>query len=291
VVGAGRAFIGGHFLFSLERFTDLADRATGGKALQEEIYLVRDFPRVATAALILLLPVAVAGFAWLASRWLWRPKLDHRATTLAVLSATWLVPAVAFAFWWEPVNPEFWMAPWVPALILLALPLTALTAKRDRTIGAIAVGALLASLFVLNLGGSIVPQLSEENDYWRERVLWYEENATSDDLIITNGHIQTYYMRYFTRATVLDIGVPWLDADKDADVAMVEIGRTIDGWERGRVLISGEVFDPASDEYSNCEEGVRPCIDVVEEMVERYQPSAIEVDVRPLETVWQIEAR
>jgi hypothetical protein len=288
IVGAGRAFIGGHFLFSLDPVRDWAEDASGGKSLREEVYLARDFPR--WLAYLLAVPIIAIGGALLvlAFNWLSRWRLLERGPrTLATLCLAWLLPVVLFAFWWEPVNLEFWMAAWVPLIILLALPLAAASGERSRRIDAVVVGVLLVSLFTVNFFGSIVPQLTEDNDYWRQRIAWYEQNATEDDLILANNHSETFYLRYFTPATVIEIDVPWLDNGKDSDRAFVVVNDEVADWD-GRVLISDEVFDPASDEYSSCVEGQRPCIDFVAKLREEYQPGSTVIAEDDLEKVWEL---
>jgi hypothetical protein len=288
IVGAGRAFIGGHFLFSLDSVRDWAEETSGGKSLREEVYLARDYPRVAAYALVVpIIAIAVALVA-LAANWITRRHAIERGPrTLAVLCLAWLVPVALFAFWWEPVNLEFWMAAWVPLFVLLALPLAAARSTRDARFDGITVGVLLASLFIVNFLGSIVPQLSEENDYWRQRIAWYEQNATQDDLILANNHSETFYLRYFTPATVIEIDVPWLDNGRDPDRAFDVVDAQVAEWE-GRVLISDEVFEPASDEYSSCVAGQRPCIDFVDTLRGEYQPDSTVIAEDPLEKVWEL---
>jgi hypothetical protein len=288
LVGAGRAVIGGHFLFSLDSVREFADDASGGKSLREEVYLVRDFPAWLTYALVV--PIVACGVALglLAFNWLRRARaLDEGPLTLAALALAWLLPVIVFAFWWEPVNLEFWMAAWVPLFILLALPLTVTSSASQRRHDAWVVGVLIASLFVVNLLGSIIPQLSEDNDYWRQRIAWYEDNATSDDLILANNHLETYYLRYFTPATVVQVDTAWLDAGQDSKAALAAVDERINDWD-GRVLISDEVFHPASDEYSSCVQGQRPCIDFVETLRDAYLADSSVVGRDDLEQVWEL---
>jgi hypothetical protein len=87
---------------------------------------------------------------------------------------------------------------------------------------------------------------------------------------------------------VIEIDVPWLDNGKDSDRAFVVVNDQIADWD-GRVLISDEVFDPASDEYSSCVEGERPCIDFVDKLREEYQPDSTIIAEDALEKVWQLE--
>lgn len=280
-VGAGRALIGGHFAFALADVRDLADRASGDQSLREEAYLSRDYPKPLAVALLGLVAIAGVSMATLALRWLGRPALDGRARTLAALSIAWLVPYAVFVTWWEPVNPEFWIAVWVPAGILLALPLS----DAVGTSAKVAVAALLSALLIVNLAGSIMPQRFERNDYWRERVEWYESNVTDDDLVVSNGFLESAYLRYFAHARVLDID---LYADEDVDAALAGIDEAIASSNARRVLFSSEVFRPASDAYSSCDPGVKPCLPIAAAVRDRYEPRARLIASSPLEQVWQL---
>jgi hypothetical protein len=281
VVGAGRALVGGHFAFALGGVRDLADRASGDQSLREETYLSRDYPEPLAIALLGLVAIAGVSMAMLALRWLRRPALDRRARTLAVLSIAWLVTYSVFVTWWEPVNPEFWIAIWVPAAILLALPL----ADAPGTAAKVAVAALLPPLLIVNLAGSILPQRFERNDYWRQRVEWYESNVRDDDLVVSNGFLESAYLRYFAHARVLDID---LYADEDVDTALTGIDEAIASSNARRVLFSSEVFRPASDAYSTCDPGAKPCLPIAAAVRDRYELRARLIASSPLEQVWQL---
>jgi len=282
-VGASRALAGGLFAFALDDVRDLADRASGNQSLREEAFLVRNYPPAAAVAMIALTGVIVAAMALLAARWLRRPSLDRSERALALLCLAWLLPYVAFVFWWEPVNPEFWIAIWVPAAVLLALPLSS-DARRSKVL----VFALIGSLFIVNLAGNIAPQLTEDNDYWRQRIEWYESNVEPGDLVVTNGFIQSAYMRYFARATVLDIDEFDLLEPQRA-LERIDAGIASSGAKR--VLISREAFYPASDQYSECKPGIRPCLYVTDALRERFEARARVVYESELETVWELTDR
>jgi len=283
VVGASRALVGGLSAFALDDVRELADRASGNQSLREETYLVRDYPRAVAVALIAVTAAAFAAMALLAARWLRRPRLDARERTLTVLSLAWLVPYVAFVVWWEPVNPEFWIAIWVPAAILIAVPLSS-DARRSTGL----VFTLLGALFIVNLAGNIAPQLTEDNDYWRQRTEWYEEEVQPGDLVVTNGFIQSAYMRYFANARVIDVD-EWDVVETNR--ALDQITGLIEASDAGRVLFSKEVFDPASDEYSDCKPGTRPCLYIAEALRQRFEPRSRIVYESELETVWELRER
>ncbi|MEX2226464.1 MAG: glycosyltransferase family 39 protein [Dehalococcoidia bacterium] len=282
-VGAARAFVGGLSAFALDDVRDLADRASGNQSLREETYLVRDYPRELAVVLLAASAAAVAALALLAMRWLRRPALDRPARTLALLSLAWLVPYAVFVTWWEPVNPEFWIALWVPAAILIAVPLAG---DGARATGLVFI--LLGALFIVNLAGNIAPQLTEENDYWRERTAWYESETSPGDLVVTNGFIQSAYLRYFAHADVLDID-EWDIVETNE--ALEEIDDLIQASDASRVLFSKEAFLPASDEYSDCQPGTRPCLYIADALRQRFEPRSRVVYESELETVWELVDR
>jgi hypothetical protein len=282
VVDAGRALLGGHSAFALEDVRELADRVSGDQSLREETYLVRNYAQPLAWCMLALAGVTVVSMILVAAQWLRGPTLDRRARTLGFLAVAWLLPLVLFVTWWEPVNPEFWIAIWIPAAILLALPLSGGT---DRRLDAI-VGVLLASLALVTLLGGIAPQLVDENDYWRERNAWFDSQAGEGDVVVTNGFIQSAYARYFGDATVVDVD-EW--SNFPIDDALVEIDGALTAPGVERVLISKEAFFPATDEYSSCKAGVKPCLPLVDAFRERYEPRAHIVYESPLETVWELD--
>jgi len=283
VVGSGRALVGAHFLFSLQRVRDRAEEVAPEKSLREEAYLVRDMPEAAAWGLLIVAGVSAASMLALLARWLAprRPAVDARGRTLALLSLAWLVPYAVFVTWWEPVNPEFWIVVWIPAAILLGLPLSGHGGRG----AALLVGALLGSLMVVNLAGSIGPQLTEQNDYWRERIAWYEAEASPDDLVVTNGFIETEYLRYFARTQVLNVDL-YDKPDLEAEVNKIDAAIRAAGARR--VLFSREVFAPASDAYSTCKEDVKPCTPLVDALRARYERRSKVVYDSDLETVWEL---
>src|SRR4051812_47369721 len=154
------------------------------------------------AASLLLVPlvVALAGVAAAVRGWFAPKRRDHQARTVSLLSGAWLAAYVPFFIWWEPANPEFWIAPWIPAAILMALGLRRLPARTAR----IAAVTTLGAVFVVNLLGSVLPQHDASDDYWRHCADWYEREGRPGDLVIADGYIWISYLRYFAHEQVLD---------------------------------------------------------------------------------------
>jgi hypothetical protein len=141
---------------------------------------------------------------------------------------------------------------------LMALGLRRLPARTAR----IAAVATLGAVFVVNLLGSVLPQHDASDDYWRHRADWYEREGRPGDLVIADGYIWISYLRYFAHEQVLDAAK--LRALPRTAVHKLYTTTASTAHVR-RVLLSGSVTDPASDDFSSCSEvpeacaAARPC--------------------------------
>jgi hypothetical protein len=286
-IGAARALVGGQFLFSIDAVRDFVESRLGWQP-REELYLVRNMSSGATVLTAALLLVAVLGLVALAGGWIRRPRLDKHGITFAVLSTVWIVTFAPFFAWWEPVNLEFWIALWVPAAILLALPLSVAGPVRWQRLRPGLVAVVLGGLLVANLVGGILPQRSESNDYWRTRVSWYEQNATADDVVVSAGYLWSSYIRYFSAAGTIDVFEFF--ADQENPNAGVEALQRQLRQASGRVFISSEVFYPEQDEYSCCVRSARDN-SMAEVMRQAFLGEAEVIVETPLEQVYQLRVR
>ena len=287
MVGAGRALVGGHFAFALGPVRDIAIKSFANKSLREEVFLVRGYSTVLALLLLVLVAVVAVGLMLPVLHWLRHPTLVGRGRVLALLSLSWLVPYSLFFVWWEPQNIEFWISPGIPLAILFALIFGSRRARsRHRETGYVAV--LVSALLLLNLLGSVWPQHGEDDDYWRVRAAWYERNATSADLIVAYDYQETYYLRYFTSAEVIDVKPHLLFRGVPATIAVVE--REIAEDEGRRVLFSNEVFFPSTDAYSECTDA-RACEVWAPAMREAFLSRTSVVARQPLEDVRELTRR
>lgn len=255
IVGIGRALVGGHFAFSLGFIQDFTNSYFAGKRLNEEMFLVRDSSTVLAILLLALVAIVAIALSIFLISWLRHPRLSRSVRVLAVLCLSWFIPYALFFTWWEPYNIEFWVAPWVPLAILIALPFSTVGyGAQRRFLPDFTVILVVGMLFVVNLLGSVWPQQKPEDDYWRVRSSWYEHNASASDLIVTTGYISSNYLRYFSEANVLDTEAVFAKHN-DVAGAVAELERHIDTAHARRVLISSEVFYPASDKFSHCPDG------------------------------------
>lgn len=269
--GAGRALIGGHTAFATGATRDAAERL-GNRNPREELFLMRDYPAgLAVAVMVLSLAVLLMLGAAVLRLVRARRELGEPRRRLALLCLAWLGVYAAFFTWWEPINVEFWIAAWVPASILLALPLADRAVRRETGL----VAALVGGLAIANLAGSIIPAQDEADDYWRVRGQWYSDNATSRDLVITNNYVQKGYVAYFASPSVLDGGQTYT----------AQIRRLLANWPGPRVIASSEAFYPDADRFSTCAGGGQSCEDA-EVYRREFRAGARVIDGGPLERVY-----
>ena len=285
--GSARGLVGGHFALSLDPVREFAAARFAGKTFGEERFFLEGFPVALAVALLVLALVAAALVVVLAGRWLRRPALDPRRRALAVLATAWLVPYALFFVWWDPLNIELWYAVWLPAAVLMALPVD--TGARGRVGAAVAVGAV-AALFVVNLAGSMLPQRDEARDLWRAKASWYRAHARSDDLVVSNGYVWSAYLRYLLDSDVVDIEDLFRESRTDRD-ALAELRRRT-AHARGRVLVSGEAFHAFADRRAACLDAPRTCaIAAVTARELRDECERVAVVDDPFERVWGCPSR
>lgn len=256
LIGASRALVGGHPLFSFEVVQHGLARALPGKGLEEEVFLVQGMRTPQAVVLLLTGLVAVAALLLLIARWLRRPSPDPDARVLAVQCLAWAVPYGLFFTWWEPVNSEFWIATWIPLTVLIALPLSRSVGNRPSIGDRAVVGVLLSALLVSNLFGSVLPQHDPDGDYWRVRSSWYEEHARPSDLIVAGHYIGANYLDHYTPARVL------LAPDDLGDVRDVEslaafLGAAMARTGTTRVLVSSSALESPAGAQDACHVGQR----------------------------------
>jgi hypothetical protein len=127
----------------------------------------------------------------------------------------------------------------MPLAVLLAIPLTSVRARGPW----LGVGVVLAAgVFAVNLFGSQLPQRTDAKDYWRVRASWYVAHMNRDDLVVSYGYIWSNYLRYLTRADVIDAQQV---AKQHSTAATVRIANAaIRRSNADRVYVSGYVQKP-----------------------------------------------
>ncbi|HYM16570.1 MAG TPA: hypothetical protein VEZ14_13520 [Dehalococcoidia bacterium] len=284
-LGAGRALVGAHSALALSPVHRFIAQHFADKSLRKEFFLVRNVSSGEAYALLAVAAVVGLALLALAAHWLRRPALAPRTRALALVALVWLVPYVIFFAWWQPENVKFWISSWIPAAVLLALPLSSADlGPRVRRLAPYALAVAMSALFVVNLAGSILPYRAKSNDYWRVRVAWYEQNTHPGDIVFANDYVYVEYLNYFGHGKAYDLGNDII-GKVGPERAPAEIQRLIDASPGSRVFFSSEIFYPGQDQYSNCVEPICTTGDAVRRA---FQPRSTEVADLPLEEVWQL---
>ncbi|MBD3169588.1 MAG: hypothetical protein GF307_08905 [candidate division Zixibacteria bacterium] len=212
VIGLGRSFIGGHFIFALAPAREFIQSTMPDYVLREEVFLVRDFSGFKSWLLIISTFAFVLSAAFMFFRAVWhrfsraeielyddnRPDMRYLVFLYCIL-----IVYAAFNIWWEPQNIEFWIAV-MPALGLLFCYFIGpvLNFRFYRNVAVV----FMALLFAINLFGSIAPQKTEDNDYWRDYNSWYLQHCRKGDLIFAgDGHLSDSYIEYYTGAEAISL--------------------------------------------------------------------------------------
>jgi hypothetical protein len=268
--GAGRAVVGGHFMFRLDAVHDAVESAFPDRSLSDESFLVR---HLAEWVAVVLAVVALAGVGLFLATFVrgvrrrgWVPAPARR---LAVLLGVWAGAYTLFFLLWEPSNPEFW----IPQVTCLWLVTAALSAprttraddegddervdegRRDRRWSwALLAGALLVG--VTNLVGSILPAVDAANDIyaWRYGAL-RGLVGRGDAVVVDRPHLSVGYNRRHTGATPIT-AVPFhtmveADAGTDdeytADDVVDQVGEVLASGHRVAVDVN-LIENPESEE-------------------------------------------
>ena len=127
--GAGRAIVGGHFLFRLDWVHETLAEAFPDRSLSDEAFLVRHLAPWAAVVLMVVALVGAALFVVTFVRGVRRRRLvPAPARRLVAVLAVWVATYTLFFLVWEPSNLEFW----IPQVTCLWLVTAALTAPRAR---------------------------------------------------------------------------------------------------------------------------------------------------------------
>jgi MFS family permease len=283
IVGCGRALVGAHSALVLGPIRTFIHDHFPSKPLREEHFFLRGFSTLVAEALLGASAVLAVLVVALAALWLSRRvrlRLDGRIRRLALLCAVWLVAYGLLFTFWDPLNIELWYVFWLPAALLLALPLTATRASRFQLwLGA----AVVAGLFVVNLFGSQLPQRANAKDYWRVRASWYREHLHRGDLLIAYDYVWSSYLAYLTHARVVDAQSIFKKLPRAAAGAKVlHIANTS---HARRVFLSDYDFDPYPGDPAACNDGMNTCANTA--LLRRLlRPRAHLVAETELEKVW-----
>ena len=236
--GLGRAFVGGHYLFSFPAVTALLSRALPNYDLREETFLVQGFSRFGGVVLLVLTFALLAVVVALAIRATRQPRYGRAAgapddpALRTRRLAGWILIAYLAAYGlfnaiFLPESVEVWVAV-VPALAL-ALYLLIARAAPGRP-AQMMLAALAMLLFVVNFFGSVAPQLDPQRDYWRQRDSWLLDNAAPGDLVVLDtGYVSGGYVTFYTGAEVFNAAFadPRIDSQFEKILALRKPSRVL----------------------------------------------------------------
>ncbi|RMH54763.1 MAG: hypothetical protein D6679_12845 [Candidatus Hydrogenedentota bacterium] len=192
-VGTGRFFVGGHFLFRL-----MGNFGDGRHYLEDERFLVQSMPRERAALLLAAVFFGMLGTIvfLLAARRAVPKEMTRRffASAWSRGLAAWLLPYALFFSWWEPENVEFWIAPMVPFLLLLAegIPIEPIVRKSRIAVPILLLIPLL--LGAVNWYGSIRYLRDPRNDYYAFRASEFQPAGPGDRVSVIDPWILAPYL-------------------------------------------------------------------------------------------------
>lgn len=157
LIGLGRSIVGSHYLLGIPWIENLAYRLVPNASWEDEAALASAiFPGVHYLLLVVQV-VWFGGVIWGLTRVARRlPLLRSEGDSFTAFLVLWLLIYVPFIVWWAPIRAEFWIAVFVPLLLLLGpILLPAEPAGRGARRAA---RLLVIGLAALNLLGSLGPQ-------------------------------------------------------------------------------------------------------------------------------------
>jgi hypothetical protein len=235
-VGVFRSIFGVNFLLYPPMLADKIIKAFPGRDIIERRYLAEN--TYGSLGFIIITGATLTAIAILAFFFIQIFRSRHERGPQVPLSPPWiftrfavvyLLTYASLIFFWEPDNPQFWVALTPVLMILLA---SRLTAQRRVTYAGF---ILVFALFVANFLGAILPYSSPSTDYWAMQNKGFVGLAGKGDLIVTHC---TYRCR---NALELETGAKVLDSFSD-DVH--ELTAMLIPSAHGRVFVSSWGLDP-----------------------------------------------
>lgn len=215
--GLSHAFLGGHFVFRLPGAVDYINKATGGRSLTDEQYLVRNMSEETAIFLSALTTVLAVIMIWLVIRFFRKYKTIRREWLYETrpLLITGIIYSIFFCFW-EPEILEFWIFQTVLFWLVL---LGTLLHSRDNLpfrLKPMAAAAVFAGLlFCINYFGSVRYLLNVENDLYYQKTAPIKNVITPNDgVLLQDAWILKDFLEYYTNTEVK--AVPRVDSQRVA---------------------------------------------------------------------------
>jgi len=149
------------------------------------------------------------------------------------------------------------------------------------------VATMLGSLLLANLLGSVWPQHDSARDYWHVRAAWYRSHSGSSDLVLASGYIETGYLRYLTRAHVIDTDRVFVTSPT-ASAAIAKLRRRVSTAHASHVYVSDEVFYPFVDTPAGCPRADPSICNEATALRRVFLPHSTLVAQQERERVWEL---
>gem|GEM_PF-4395716 len=243
-IGIGRAYIGQLSWFGVPGLNGILTELLAGKCLFEEFYAIRTLsPALATVltgagvmASVLLGILTIISIPGLVRAVRGLP----RAARGILL---WLILYGLFILWFESSNPEHWAAFWLP-VFYLAVGLGLDHMESRSSLSEVLAVLMTACLLATNLGNILI-QTDPANDIFRQRLSWYQENTTSQDLLIASGGFGwTDYVRYYLTTPALMLDTVFAGRDYPAACQVIQNAIEATRGQGGRVFVMQDALEP-----------------------------------------------
>lgn len=191
LIGAGRFFVGAHFVFA----TDFAPRL-GEYHLEDEKFLVRNIDHsyanlLLTASILWFIILTLALIKLKASG-----SIDRNSFTEAMIA---FVPYALFFSWWEPANVEFWIV----TIMFAVIALSALTKMQKFSSKDFLFLTIPIFLALINYFGSISFLIDSKNDWYLKEALKHQDAVPGSIIELDDDWIIGPYIERNTGAIVI----------------------------------------------------------------------------------------
>ncbi len=195
LIGAGRSLVGSHYLLGINWVERLAFRVVPNASWADETALAVTVPGGVCYLLLFLqtlwFSVLLVGLVRVAGgvRDAWR---EHGR--MFGFLGLWLAIYTPFILWWAPVRAEFWIAVFLPALLLVAPALLRGGWPTGWRRGVPVV--FVAALAVLNLVGSLAPQSRRDVEPELQALVALNAVARTGDFVLSDTALRGRATRY-----------------------------------------------------------------------------------------------
>jgi hypothetical protein len=203
VVGFSRAFIGGHFIFQHPQVSQFLNNVFASHGLRDEVFLASGISIFITWLLTIVAIFLAGSIVVLVIRFARsyrKMKLHYHVINPLLLT---LAAYSLFFCFWMPEILEFWILQMVIVWLLLIgmIPVIRFPLNVAARKG---IFILSLSLFLVNYFGSIRWLQKSSSDWYQVEVRKLDPALTSSDIVfVVNDWILKYYVRYYSKATVI----------------------------------------------------------------------------------------